>query len=201
MYPNYIKNLLQIEDVIVKKVSHGLFNTTFIMLETKPKAHTCPKCSNLTSRIHDYRLQKIKHVPFGINSSILILKKRRYACSCGKRFYENYSWLPRYQRMTRHLIMYICHQLRETVSYTHVAKQANVSIFTVIRTFNRINYPKPSKLPEVLCIDEFRGNAETGKFQCILVNGAKNYQSVIDILPDRKQSHLCNYFLSIPRKN
>ena len=128
------------------------------MLETKPKAHTCPKCSNLTSRIHDYRLQKIKHVPFGINSSILILKKRRYACSCGKRFYENYSWLSWYQRMTRHLIMYICHQLRETVSYTHVAKQANVSIFTAIRTFNRINYPKPSKLPEVLCTDEFRGN-------------------------------------------
>ena len=199
MYPNYIKNLLQVEEVIIKKVSLGLFNTTFVMLETKPKAHNCPKCGNSTSRVHDYRLQRIKHIPFGINSSILILRKRRYACLCGKRFYENYPWLPRYQRMTKQLIMYICHQLRETVSYTHVAKQANVSIPTVIRTFNRISYPKPTKMPKVLCIDEFRGNAETGKFQCILVNGARKHEHVIDILPDRTQSHLSEYFLDIPR--
>ena len=199
MYPKYIKKLIQVEDVIIKKVSHGLSNTVFVMLETKPKVHICPKCSSPTSRVHDYRLQRIKHIPFGINSSILILRKRRYVCSCGKRFYENYSWLPKYQRMTKNLIMYICHQLRETVSYTHVAKQANVSITTVIRTFNRISYPKLKKTPKVLCIDEFRGNAETGKFQCILVNGAKKHEHIIDILPDRKQSHLCEYFLDIPR--
>ena len=174
MYPKYIKKLIQVEDVIIKKVSHGLSNTVFVMLETKPKVYICPKCSSPTSRVHDYRLQRIKHIPFGINSSILILRKRPYVCSCGKRFYENYSWLPKYQRMTKNLIMYICHQLWETVSYTHVAKQANVSIPTVIRTFNRISYPKLKKTPKVLCIDEFRGNAETGKFQCILVNRAKN---------------------------
>ena len=200
MYPNYIKKLLQIEDVSVKKISYDLNYTMYITLETKPSMHTCPKCGCTTSRIHDYREQKIKHIPIGIYTTFLVLKKRRYACSCGKRFYENYSWLPKYQHMTKQLIKYICHKLRETVSYKHVASEANVSIPTVIRTFNRINYAKPDTLPKVLCIDEFKGNAETGKYQCILVNGKKKYQRVIDILPDRKQSHLCEYFRSIPKK-
>jgi len=55
--------------------------------------------------------------------------------SCYKRFYEKYSWLPRYQHMTKQLIIYICHILRETISYSFIASQANISITTVIRTF------------------------------------------------------------------
>jgi transposase len=88
--------------------------------------------------------------------------------------------------------------LRETISYSHVASQANVSVSTVIRTFNHIQYNKPSRMPKVISIDEFKGNAETGKYQCILVDGKKKY--VLDILPDRKQSHLCSYFRDIPKK-
>lgn len=200
MYPNYIKHLLQIEDVKVKKVYYGIDNTINIMLETKPSQHICPCCGKSTSRVHDYRNQKIKHIPMGMYPTILILRKRRYSCSCGKRFYENYTWLPKYQHMTRQLIKYICHKLRDTVSYKHVAKESNVSISTVIRTFNRINYPKLDTFPEILCIDEFRGNAETDKYQCILVDGRKKHQHVIEILPDRKQHHLTEYFISIPRK-
>jgi transposase len=198
VYPNYIKDLLQIEDVKIKKIYPDANNNRFIELETKPSAQICPTCGSTTSRIHDYRKQKIKHIPIGISHITLILNKRRYVCSCGKRFYEKYSWLPRYQHMTKHLIMYIYHMLRETISYSHVASQANVSVSTVIRTFNHIQYNKPSRMPKVISIDEFKGNAETGKYQCILVDGKKKY--VLDILPDRKQSHLCSYFRDIPKK-
>ena len=79
---------------------------------------------------------------------------------------------------------------------TEVSKVSNVSISTVTRIFNLINYGK-SRLPKVLCIDEFKGNAETGKYQCILVDGEKN--RILDILPDRSQSHLVTYFKEVPR--
>ena len=61
---NYcINKLLNIEEVIVKKVVHA---DTFvnIYLETKPKEHICPACGTSTKRIHDYREQKIKDLPF-----------------------------------------------------------------------------------------------------------------------------------------
>ena len=40
--------------------------------------------------------------------------------------------------------------------------------------------------------DEFKGNAETGKYQCIQVEPRKH--RLLDILPDRNQAHLFTYF-------
>ncbi|SHJ71358.1 ISL3 family transposase [Tepidibacter formicigenes] len=196
MHNNFINKLLNLKGVKVTKISHA---DTFIKIhiETKPKKHTCPACGSMTSRIHDYRNQVIKDLPFQFKHTYLILKKRRYVCSCGKRFYESYDFVPRYHRMTNRLVHYICQELTKLISITEIAKSANVSTSTVMRVFNIINYTKPT-LPKVLCIDEFKGNAETGKYQCILVDGKKN--RVLDILPDRSSSHLVSYFKEISRK-
>jgi len=48
-----------------------------------------------------------------------------------------------------------------------------------------------------ISIDEFKGNTDAGKYQCILVDGKKN--RVLDILPDRTQYHLATYFKSLDR--
>ncbi|WP_078697327.1 transposase family protein [Caloramator quimbayensis] len=67
----------------------------------KRKPHTCPCCNSQTSRVHDYRIQCVKHLPLFLKSTVLIIKKRRYRCNvCGKRFYENIEFLPRYHRIT-----------------------------------------------------------------------------------------------------
>ena len=195
MHSNCINKLLNLEDVIIKSIKHSDTLIT-IHLETKPTEQICPTCGSITKKIHDYRLQTIKDVPVQLKPTNLVLKKRRYSCPCGKHFYEKYTWLPKYQHMTKRLAMYICHQLRDTISYTYIASQTNISVSTVTRIFDRINYVKPS-IPRVLSIDEFKGNAETGKFQCILVDGKK--KCILDILPDRTQSHLCSYFRDVPK--
>jgi transposase len=61
-----------------------------------------------------------------------------------------------------------------------------------------LSYLPPDRLPEALSIDEFKGNASTGKYQCILVDPIK--KRILDILPDRTQNHLADYWRSIPRK-
>lgn len=61
-----------------------------------------------------------------------------------------------------------------------------------------ISYPPPDRLPQALSIDEFKENASTGRYQCILVDPKK--RRILDILPDRTQSHLAYYWRSIPRK-
>ena len=196
MHSNCINKLLNLKEVKVKKIVHNE-KSIHIFIETLPKNHICPSCGASTKKIHDYRQQKIKDLPFQFKHAILYLNKRRYACSCGKRFYESYDFLPRYHRMTSRLTHYICKELTKLVTMTSVADSCNVSITTVARIFNYINYDRPS-IPKVLCIDEFKGNAETGKYQCILVDGKKN--KILDILPNRSQNELISYFKKIPRK-
>lgn len=54
-------------------------------IQTDIKPHSCPNCNALTSKVHDYRIQKMKDIPLQGKSCFLFLKKRRYHCShCGK---------------------------------------------------------------------------------------------------------------------
>lgn len=200
MHSHCINNLLDLKDVIVKKVEHSN-SSVRIFLETKPREHTCPKCGSSTRRVHDYRMQTIKDLPFQMKHCFLVLRKRRYVCSCGKRFGETYSFLPKYFQRTRRLTMGIADALRTTESIKAISARYNISATTITRILDTISYGKPN-IPNVLSIDEFKGNACTGKYQCILVDPIK--REILDILPDRTQSHLIDYFKSIPitqRKN
>ena len=195
MLSNYINKLLDLKDVKVKKIIQA-DHFVEIHIETEPTLHNCPACGNETKRIHDYRMQKIKDLPFQLKNCYLVLRKRRYICSCGKRFFESYSFLSRYQQRTRRLTMKTVDLLRDTISIKKVAEMTNLSTNTVIRILDTIGYDCP-KLGDSISIDEFKGNAETGKYQCILVNPKK--RTILDILPDRRQPHLSEYFRKISR--
>lgn len=193
---NYcINKILNLKDVKVKNVLH-CDSYIKLFLATSPRSHFCPCCGKETSRIHDYREQVIKDLPFQLKTCLLVLQKRRYVCSCGKRFYEHYDFLPRYFQRTTRLTHFIAEQLRTTESLKAIAKRTNVSAATVARILDTINYPSP-KLKDSISIDEFKGNAATGKYQCIIVNPKQ--RMVMDILPNRSMSHLSAYFKSLNR--
>lgn len=193
---NYcINKLLDLKEVKVKKIIHA-DSYVKIFIETMPSIQTCPCCSKHTKQIHDYRMQQIKDLPFQFKDCYLVLKKRRYRCSCGKRFFEKYDFLAHYQQRSIRLTKYIANLLRESVSLKSVAKRANVSSNTVSRILDTIRYSCPS-LKDTIAIDEFKGNADTGKYQCILVNPKQ--RTIMDILPDRTQSHLSGYFQEMNR--
>ena len=196
MHNHCINKLLNIEGVIVKKIVHA---DTFlkIYLETKPKEHICPVCGALTKRIHDYRMQTIKDLPFQLKHCYLVLKKRRYSCPCGKQFFEDYSFLPRYFQRTSRLTAFIAAALHDTASVSSIAERCNVSVSTVNRILDTISFHRPT-LSRTISIDEFKGNAGGEKYQCILVDPIKH--AVLDILPSRSQTFLTSYFRSIPKK-
>jgi len=196
MHNNSISKLLNFEGIYVKNIRHNDYSIK-IYLSTQPKKSKCPLCNNLTSKVHDYRDQVIKDLPIMNKHTLLILKKRRYACTCGKRFYEKYAFLPRYKRITNRLAAFVCNKLSECIPLSMVANDTNLSPTTITRIFDNIQYPRASKMPTVLSIDEFKGNTEYGKYQCTLVDVQK--RKLIDVLPDRKQDFLIEYFSSIPR--
>lgn len=195
MHNHCINKLLNIEGVIVKKVVHADFYVK-IYLETKPKEHICPSCGASTARVHDYRMQTIKDLPFQMKHRYLVLRKRRYVCTCGKRFFEKYSFLPRYLQRTARLTALVANELHSTSSIASVAARTNLSPATVGRILDTIAFTR-KRLGDTLAIDEFKGNANAEKYQCILVDPVKH--NVLDIIPDRKYAHLANYFYNIPK--
>ena len=189
--------LLGLEDVIVKNVYDDA-EGCHVELELPRRVHICPCCGESTNRIHDYRMQKIKDLPISGKNTYLHLRKRRYVCeSCGKRFYEDNSFLPRYYRMTSRTVAAIINRFRSAVSATDIGRENNVSVSTALRCFDLVNY-RCHHLPVVLSIDEFKGNTGGEKFQTILADADK--QCVVDILPNRKSADIIRYFLEYPRK-
>jgi len=57
----------------------------------------------------------------------------------------------------------IIEDVRETVSATHIARQHNISVSTALRYCKLVSY-SCKKLPEVVSIDEFKGNAGGEKY-------------------------------------
>ena len=192
---NYTAKLLNLEDVMITNVE-SISGEVHIYLELPLRKHSCPACGALTDRVHDYRMQIIKDVPLG-RTTLLHLHKRRYRCDCGKRFSEKNNFLPRYYRSTSRLVARIITAFRETVSASKIGAQYHVSGATAMRYFKCVSF-KPTKLPEVLSIDEFKGNSGGQKYNSIVVDAEKH--KVIDILPNRFENDLIRYFSQFQSK-
>ena len=189
--------LLGLEDVIVKNVYENETGCC-IEIELPRQKHICPCCQSKTERIHDYRIQRVKDLDMHGVHTYLYLRKRRYACgSCGKRFYEENSFLPRFHRVTNRLAAKVICDFKDLRSAKEIGSKNNVSAQTALRYFKLVNY-SCKELPEVLSIDEFKGNAGGEKYQTILTD-AKS-RKIADILPNRKKSDLIRYFLTFENR-
>ena len=61
MQTNFIKNLLNFEDVIIKNIKN-LKEKVEIYVELPVAQHKCPHCETLTTKIHDYYSQTITDI-------------------------------------------------------------------------------------------------------------------------------------------
>lgn len=149
-----------------------------------PGLRSCHRpCTRLSDADH-------QDVPLARNT-FLHLRKRRYRCGCGKRFFEDNTFLPRYYRVTSRLVAEIIHAFEKVVSAKEIGCRFNVSGVTAMRYFRYINF-RPKALPEVVSLDEFKGNSGGQKYNSIVAD--PNNHKVIDILPNRFENDLIKYF-------
>ena len=193
---DYTSKLLNLEDVIITGVEN-ISDQLHIYIELPRGKHVCPVCGSVTDRIHDYRMQTIKDVPLA-RDTFLHLRKRRYRCSCGKRFFEKNAFLPRCYRVTSRLVTESIFAFKKTISAKEIGCRYNVSSMTAVRYFNLFN-KKLTKLPEVLSLDEFKGNSGGQKYNSIIVDPKE--REVLDVLPNRFESDLVKYFSQFSNKN
>ncbi len=148
-----------------------------------------------TESVHDYRNSIIRGIPISGKHTVLHYRKRgyRYSC-CNKRFYEDFPFSGKYFRTTLRLAFYSLAILRETLSISSIARLLKISPSFIFRRMKDIDHSKPKSLPEVLSIDEFRGNCGGQKFQAILTYIKKH--NLVDILPSRSVVCLIDYLKS-----
>ena len=114
---NFTTKLVGLQEIIIKNVE-TTEEKIEITIEMPVKPHICPHCNNVTNRIHDYRIQKIKDTPAFGKKVVLIFKKRRYVCQeCCKRFAEQNTFVSRYQHKSKRFIWYVLDTLKEERSF------------------------------------------------------------------------------------
>ena len=170
LYKDNTTKLLNLQDFEIEKIEETEKEMQIYGQLCRHEQY-CPCCGAVTETVHDYRIQRIKDLTILGKRCVIMLKKRRYRCNeCGKRFYEHNEFVGKYQRMTKRLIGEIIIKLVDVRTYKSVAEEADISATTVQRIFDNVNYPHISEMPEVLAIDEFKGNASGEKYQCILTD-------------------------------
>jgi transposase len=195
---DFTAKLLDMEHMIFRDVEHTA-TSVHLSVEMERRVCTCPDCGTLTDRIHDYRTQRVKDCPIQGKMVTWLYRKRRYRCPCcGKRFYERNYLLPKWHHITNRLALLTMHQLEVRISRKELANMMGVSPSTVARWLTLLEFGKPERLPSVLSIDEFKGNTEYGKFQCILT--APKERRVVDILPTFAESDLRQYLSAFQNK-
>lgn len=89
LYKYFTEKLLGLQDVDIEKIEE-IDNSIHINCRLKRKPNKCPCCGKLTDKVQDYREQPIKVIPAFGKHIFIHLNKRRYRCSCGKRFRNPY---------------------------------------------------------------------------------------------------------------
>ena len=195
--------MLDIQEGLVKNIKK-IDNSIYIYLETKAKLNCCPSCGRHTKKICDYRKQEIQHIQINGTTSYLVLNKRRYICPhCGKKFYENYSFLQKYFRKSNSVFCKVINDLKQLKNFKTIAKDNNISSPTVVRYLNYEIFLSGKNvintLPKHIGIDEFKGNCNKTKYQFHIFN--LDTHKTVDILESRKYDDLEKYFSNIANRN
>lgn len=191
---NYTQDLPIFKGVTVKYFRENEENGNLeVFIEMPVKEHRCPHCGHTTTYIKDYRLQTVKDLTVAGKPLIVTVRKRRYICKeCNSTFTENNPYIKRYCHFPQRFYFESIKETLTLQSFTSIARKVGVSVSSIIRWFDNINYPK-AELPSCIAIDEFKGNADGEKFQCNLSDPVKH--KIIDILPNRNSEDLCKHFL------
>ena len=194
----YTTELLKLEDAQIERMEETE-EEIILQISLKRKMHNCPRCKAETDQVHDYRIRAVRDLSIRGKPLKLLYRRRRYFCpSCGKRFSEACAFLGKYQRFTYQVTERIMQLLHHRWSMKDIARDTRTSVSGVARCLALYPQGKPSELPRVLSFDEFKGNANGERFQCILT--APEERRILDILPDRRGSTIQSYLRSFSNR-
>src|SRR5699024_6254512 len=148
---------------------------------------------------HGFKPTTIR-LPNSISKPILLkLKKQRFYCKhCAQTFIAETPLVQKYCYISKSIKNMISQELVETQSMRLIAKRYHVSSPTVARILQKAAKglsPKGNYLPNHLGIDEFKSTSRVANAMSAVLVDTHN-RRLIDIIADRKQASLIDYFAS-----
>ena len=196
---DYSAKLLEMEGVRIENLEESE-KEIVLQISLERRTQICRCCGAETERVHDYRIRQVRDLELRGKPLRLLYRRRRYVCPvCGKRFAEQNTFVGRYMRFTHRTGEKIMTLLRRRSSMKDAAKDAGVSISGVQRVLKIAPVSKPSRLPEAISFDEFKGNAGGERFQCIVTDPLN--RRVFDILPSRTVETIQDYLRPFPNRD
>lgn len=190
---NFNMNIPGLKDVEIEKIEEvGERTALYVSLHKQP--HKCPNCGEMTTKVHDYRMQKIKHLKWFERLTVLFYKRRRYACTCGKHFSEKSPFVDKYQRYTKEWNQVARVRAVKAKTFKEAGEVLGTSSSTVIRRFKEVakdQMVNGVRLPKAIAIDEYKGDTDAGTYQLIIAN-AETHEP-LDILPNRRKDTIKDY--------
>lgn len=182
-----------LEEVNIEKIEQ-IDDRVALYISLPVKPHPCPACNQYTTKVHDYRIRKIKHLKFFERLSVLFYRRRRYKCACGKRFSEEATFVKKYQRFSKEWNQTARIRSIKAKTFKDAAQSLGTSSATIMRRFKEAakeHLKTTKRLPKRIAIDEYKGDTNAGKFQLIIADA--DTHEPIDILPNRKKDTIKEY--------
>lgn len=161
--------------------------------------HSCPNCGSANIKIHGYYKVNINNSIIKARLMHVEIDMRRYICKdCGKTFKQSFSFYSPGTNISVVTRLSILETLKETVSYSFVARQYGVSTNTVINYFDALPRQPRLYLGEVICVDEFHfRNRENPKLKFPFVISNPFSGKILDIIESRRWDYLRDYFCKL----
>lgn len=194
--------LLNLEDIDIDlSKSYIVKNDNVITcnITLNKTSYCCEYCGSVNTIIHGYSNKKITHSISTGYHCVINYKARRFKCKdCNSTFFEKNPFCMKDEKLSLYTDMKILEKLKShTATFSSVSRDLNVSIQTVINTFDKYINPQRLKLPKILSIDEIYTNKLTSKkYSCILMDFET--KQIIEIYPSRLKFDLFNYIMQIP---
>ena len=196
---NYTEIIFKIKEEYIKHTRVNEDGSVHFTLEIPVAEQVCPHCGANTRKSKGKRSRDVKFGAMQHHTVTATYLQRRYKCQeCNHTFIEKNPFVSRYLRLSKSNMEYLFRQLGEKGTFTEMAKRSDVSVSTVIRYCSKLAIPKPTQLPTVLGIDEYKGNAEGQMYQ-VIITDLRNH-SVVDILPKRETRALIQYFKTFSKE-
>ena len=159
----------------------------------------CPSCNSTNVIKFGKKDRTIKDDFVSNRPTFITLFYNRLKCNnCHKMFNDTLPCLSP-KAISTNLKLNILEDLKQDVTFSHIAIKRNVSIQTVIDIFE--SYVSFDRVPfgEVLCMDEFK-NLKHSKGKYAFVMYDPNAHVINDILEDRIQENISNYLYKVDWK-
>ena len=197
-----ILSLLGVQREKVAFIDAFHMNTTEdkMIISLVDDCETCPHCGSTNIKVHGYYKVNINNSVIKSRLLRVEIDMRRYKCKdCGKTFKQNFSFYSPGSTISAVARLSILEALKESVSYSFIARQYGVSTNTVINYFDSLPRQPRLFLGEVICVDEFHFNNRDNpnlKFPFVISDPFTG--KIIDIIESRRWDYLREYFCKIP---